>query len=131
MQRTFPSPFMSNDEILRSIDLMRDELVYGVKLIVNAILSDAIVNGNSTELATLHRECELDLEIEDNLDPCNGVEVTTAWILDFNKAYTHSGYATVKAKVTFFDNHGLMTMNNLADYTPDLHRYKIEIIDFI
>ena len=119
MQRTF-SPFMSNDEILRSIDLMRDELVYGVKLIVNAILSDAIVNGNSTELATLHRECELD-EVYD----------TTAWILDFNKAYTHSGYATVKARVTFFDNHGLMTMNNLADYNPDLHRYKIEIIDFI
>ena len=131
MQRFTPSPFMNDDDLLRSLQIMRDEVVYGVKLVVDRILSNAIVNGNSTELATLHRECELDLEVEDNIDPCNGVEVTTAWIFDFNKVYTHSAYASIKAKVTFFDNHDLMTLNNLADYNPDLHRYKIEIIDFI
>ena len=120
MQRFTPSPFMNDDDLLRSLQIMRDEVVYGVKLIVDRILSNAIINGNDTKLATLHRECELD-EVYD----------TTAWIFDFNKAYTHSAYASIKAKVTFFDNHGLMTMNNLADYNPDIHRYKIEIIDFI
>ena len=131
MQRFTPSPFMNDDDLLRSLQIMRDEVVYGVKLVVDRILYNASINGNSTELATLHRECELDLEIEDNLDPCNGVEITTAWVFDFNKIYTHSAYASIKAKVTFFDNHGLTTMNNLSDYNPNLHRYKIEIIDFI
>ena len=115
-----PSPFMNDNDLLISVYRMREEMLHGVKIIVDRILSNAIINGNSTELATLHRECELD-EVYD----------TTAWIFDFNKVYTHSAYATIKARVTFFDNHGLTTMNNLADYNPDLHRYKIQIIDFI
>ena len=131
MQRFTPSPFMNDDNLLRSLQIIRDEVVYGVKLVVDRILSNAVINGNSTELATLHRECELDLEVEDNIDPCNGVEITTAWIFDFNKTYSHSAYASIKAKVTFFENDDLMTMNNLADCIPDIHRYKIEIIDFI
>lgn len=131
MQRFAPSPFMNDYDLLKSIQVMRDEVVYGVKLIVDRILSNAIINGNNSELATLYRECELDLEIEDNLDPCNGVETTTAWLFDFNMVYTHSTYASIKARVTFFDSYGLTTMNNLADYNPDLYRYKIEIIDFI
>ena len=131
MQRFTPSPFMNDDDLLRSLQIMRDEVVYGVKLVVDRILYNAITNGNKSDLATLHRECALDLEIEDNLDPCNGVEATTAWIFDLNKVYTHSAYASIKAKVTFFENDDLMTMNNLADYNPDIHRYKIEIIDFI
>ena len=131
MQRFTPSPFMNDDDLLRSLQVMRDEVVYGVKLVVDRILYNASINGNSSELATLHRECELDLEIEDNLDPCNGIEVTTAWIFDLNKVYTHSAYASIKVRVTFFDNHGLTTMNNLADYNPEFNRYKIEIIDFI
>ena len=131
MQRFTPSPFMNDYDLLKSIQVMRDEVVYGVKLIVDRILSNAIINGNNSELATLYRECELDLEIEDNLDPCNGVEITTAWLFDFNMVYTHSAYASIKARVTFFDSYGLTTMNNLADYNPDLHRYKIDIIDFM
>ena len=131
MQIFTPSPFTNDDDLLRSLQVLRDEVVYGVKLVVDRILYNAINNGNSSELATLHRECELDLEIEDNLDPCNGVEITTAWLFDLNKVYTHSAYASMKARVTFFDNHGLTTINNLADYNHELHRYKIEIVDFI
>ena len=131
MQRFTPSPFMNDYDLLKSIQVMRDEVVYGVKLIVDRILSNAIINGNNSELATLYRECELDLEIEDNLDPCNGVEITTAWLFDFNMVYTNSASASIKARVTFFDSYGLTTMNNLSDYNPDLHRYKIDIIDFM
>ena len=115
-----PSPFMNDNDLLISVYRMREEMLHGVKLLVETILSNAIIYGNDTEIATLHRECELD-EVYD----------TTAWIFDFNKIYSHSAYASIKAKVTFFENDDLMTMNNLADYNPNLHRYKIEIIDFI
>ena len=111
MQRFTPATCVSDEDLLSSIQVMRDEAEHGVKLLVDRILSNAIINGNDTELATLHRECE------------------TVWLFDFKKIYIHS--TSVKARVTFFDSYGLTTMNNLADYNPDIHRYKIEIIDFI
>lgn len=108
-----PAVCVSDEELLSSIQVMRDEdeAVQGVKVLVDRILANAIINGNYTELATLYRECE------------------TVWLFEFTKIYINS--ASVKARVTFFDSHSddLITMN-LADYSPFLHRYKIEI-DFI
>ena len=115
-----PSPFMNDNDLLISVYRMREEMLHGVKLLVETILSNAIIYGNDTEIATLYRECELD-EVYD----------TTAWIFDFNKIYSRSAYASIKARVVFFENDDLMTMNNLADYNPDIHIYKIEILDFI
>ena len=105
-----PAICVSDEDLLSSIQVMRDEAERGVELLVDRILANAIMNGNDTELATLYRECE------------------TVWLFDFKKIYIHS--ASIKAKVTFFDsNDDLITMNNLADYSPFLHSYKIEIID--
>ena len=111
MKRFKPAPYVSDENLLSSIQVMRDEAEQGVKLLVDRILSNAIINGNDTELATLHRESEI------------------VWLFDFEKIYIHS--ASVKARVTFLDSyHGdIVTINNLADYNPFLHSYKIEIID--
>lgn len=112
MQRFTPATCVSDEDLLSSIQVMRDEAEQGVELLVDRILANAIINGNNTELATLHRECEI-------------------WLFDFKKIYIHR--ASVKARVTFLDSyHGdIVTINNLAEYNPFLHRYKIEIIDFI
>ena len=110
MQRFTPATCVSDEDLLSSIQVMRDEAEQGVKLLVDRILSNAIINGNNSELATL-KECE------------------TAWLFEFTKIYINS--PSVKARVTFLDSyHGdIVTINNLADYNPFLHSYKIEIID--
>ena len=126
-----PNIMLDDDELLRSISVLRDEVKYGIKLVIERILSDARVKGNTSELVTISQECELDLDIEDNLDPCNGIQIVTAWIFDFNKAYTHSAYPTPKVKVTFCNRYGLITINNLADYNPDTDSFRIEVLDFM
>lgn len=109
MQRFTPATCVSDEDLLSSIQVMRDEAEQGVKLLVDRILANAIINGNNSELATL-KECE------------------TAWLFEFTKIYINS--PSVKARVTFFDSHDDLITMNLADYSPFLHRYKIEI-DFI
>ena len=105
-----PATCVSDEDLLSSIQ-MRDEAEQGVKLLVDRILANAVINDNDTELATLYREYK-------------------TWLFEFTKIYINSH--SVKARVTFFDRHDdLITMSSLADYNPFLHRYKIELTDFI